>query len=372
MERTLNVAVLPSSEIFLNGAIFEKNKHRDDCLFFFRLFKELGLKEGFNVRTVDHFLPGDIDVLVFYRFDLNVHKILKLIGSNKRVKLVHVMHEPSTVVPFHIFKIIEGLPFDLQYILNDDVAEKSSTVNKICYGVTPILINDIPHVEFKNKKFITTISGSKSSGSAGELYSERERAIIYFANMRTGFDLYGMGWEKCNSEEIIKTYRGSVNDKKDTLKNYKFTLCFENTKGVRGYITEKIFDCFSAGSVPIYYGAPNIDKYIPKECYVDFRDFETYDVLYDFLYTMSESQYNKYLDAAKNFIESDDYSSVNAIGYVDTLVKGLVEIGNKEVCRSVLGFRFRLLAGVFVNCVFYFKNFKKMRRYIFELMVPTQ
>jgi len=89
------------------------------------------------------------------------------------------------------------------------------------------------------------------------------------------------------------------------LKNYKFTLCFENTKGSRGYITEKIFDCFAAATVPIYYGAPNVGDYIPKECFIDFRNFRNYESLYTFLHEMTVIDYQSYLDAVKEFIKTE-------------------------------------------------------------------
>ena len=42
---------------------------------------------------------------------------------------------------------------------------------------------------------------------------------------------------------------------------YKFIICFENSK-TPGYVTEKIFNVFLSGSIPIYDGAPNINEYI--------------------------------------------------------------------------------------------------------------
>ncbi|MCL1721757.1 glycosyltransferase family 10, partial [Vibrio parahaemolyticus] len=52
-----------------------------------------------------------------------------------------------------------------------------------------------------------------------------------------------------------KSYKGSVESKTHTLKNYKFCICFENAQMIEGYITEKIFDCFFSATVPIYWGA---------------------------------------------------------------------------------------------------------------------
>lgn len=72
-------------------------------------------------------------------------------------------------------------------------------------------------------------------------------------------------------------------DKIAVLKNDQFCVCYENTKDVRGYVSEKIFDCFKAGVVPVYLGASNICEYVPKSSFVDRRDFASDQEVYDFL-----------------------------------------------------------------------------------------
>ncbi|MDA3966383.1 MULTISPECIES: glycosyltransferase family 10 domain-containing protein [Helicobacter] len=44
------------------------------------------------------------------------------------------------------------------------------------------------------------------------------------------------------------------------LKDYKFNLCFENSS-YAGYTTERIFDAFIAGCIPIYWGDPVISGF---------------------------------------------------------------------------------------------------------------
>ena len=44
-----------------------------------------------------------------------------------------------------------------------------------------------------------------------------------------------------------------VANKHEWLQNYKFNLCFENAS-FPGYLTEKLFDAYNAGCVPIYWG----------------------------------------------------------------------------------------------------------------------
>lgn len=55
----------------------------------------------------------------------------------------------------------------------------------------------------------------------------------------------------------------------ETIRRYRFTLAFENSID-DDYVTEKFFDPLTAGSVPVYLGAPNIADFAPAEkCFID-------------------------------------------------------------------------------------------------------
>ena len=96
-----------------------------------------------------------------------------------------------------------------------------------------------------------------------------------------------------------------VDNKKETMEKYKFSICYENARDIPGYITEKIFDSFFAGCVPIYWGANNILDYVPKECFVDFRDFNNYEELYKFIKNMNDIEYLKYLTNIEQYLNSE-------------------------------------------------------------------
>jgi hypothetical protein len=61
-----------------------------------------------------------------------------------------------------------------------------------------------------------------------------------------------------NSIELVQLYS-----------QYKFIICFENSK-TDGYVTEKIFNVFLAGSIPIYDGAPNVTDYILPGSFIQY------------------------------------------------------------------------------------------------------
>ena len=44
--------------------------------------------------------------------------------------------------------------------------------------------------------------------------------------------------------------------------------------GMKGYISEKIFDCFYSGAIPIYLGATDVKDYIQEDTFIDYRNFE--------------------------------------------------------------------------------------------------
>jgi hypothetical protein len=58
-----------------------------------------------------------------------------------------------------------------------------------------------------------------------------------------------------------------------TIAHYKFCLSFENALET-DYVTEKFFDPLLVGTVPVYRGAPNIDRFAPGEhAFINANDF---------------------------------------------------------------------------------------------------
>lgn len=55
-----------------------------------------------------------------------------------------------------------------------------------------------------------------------------------------------------------------IETKEEALNDYMFSIVVENAK-IEGYFTEKIIDCLSVGTIPIYWGCPNIGDYFNKE-----------------------------------------------------------------------------------------------------------
>ena len=85
-----------------------------------------------------------------------------------------------------------------------------------------------------------------------------------------------------------------------------------------GYITEKIFNVFQAGAIPIYDGAPDIFNFIDPESFLSFNDddlLEKIDYLKD-----NEKEYNKIINAQKINSSIIDNITKTTQNYLDDLL----------------------------------------------------
>jgi hypothetical protein len=64
---------------------------------------------------------------------------------------------------------------------------------------------------------------------------------------------------------------GPVANKIEFLSLYKFSIAMENSEG-DGYISEKIYDSFISGTIPIYYGDYTVDEYLNPKSFILIKD----------------------------------------------------------------------------------------------------
>lgn len=319
------VSIFPyNTSEYLNNKGFDprNNKGIESSIF-------LNLRKYLNFRNIEICTFDACEEKPKYKivyFDLpylwNIKAWKMILRSRK--KNILICNESSLIVPFNYWKIFH-LFFTKVYSWYDGF-DTNKKYRKILLPKSSNGINTKP-VKFKDKKFLVFINKNilpfypfKLLNLFGkELYTERINGVNYFENkIPNDFSLYGRGWnepKKRNLTEAIfgfkkyKTYKGPVDDKIKTLSNFKYSLCFENLTDVNGYVTEKIFDCLKARCVPIYWGASDIKKYIPQDCFIDYRDFGNFDKLLEYLKSIDEKTYNVYIRniekllADKKFIE---------------------------------------------------------------------
>lgn len=276
----------------------DKILNRDNCV-----------KHFYDLRTELRKLGHDLKTSMIASLPINSIVITSGIPDKEHAillrerarKIITFIWEPITIEP-QSYSSKHLIDIDIVFTMWDDQIDNKKIFKLYYPNPTIFLIDDIP--PFHTKKMLTMIAanGIAHYNINGELYSERRRAIDYFTNHMQNFTFYGRGgW---NAHQ--KGYGGLVENKEHILKNYKFCICFENTKNMNGYVTEKIFDCMHAGCIPIYLGAPNITQYVPADCFIDMRNFKNYEELQKFIMHMSEETYAIYIKNIKQFLSSEN------------------------------------------------------------------
>jgi Glycosyltransferase family 10 (fucosyltransferase) C-term len=110
-----------------------------------------------------------------------------------------------------------------------------------------------------------------------------------------GIDLFGKGSPH------------PIEHKEEGLDDYRFSIAIENSRA-SNYFTEKLLDCFATGTVPIYWGCPNLSKWFNVDGVI------TFDTAADIPLILEGCEYSRHLKAAKENLErmrefeiTDDY-----------------------------------------------------------------
>ncbi len=207
----------------------------------------------------------------------------------------------------------------------------------------------------QDRQFLTLISSNRLPRiDWNELYTERHRALEYFSQYGE-INLYGNGWDhlpyrvgefwvpgrvmkvyryarertpflrKHPIEEVLrKVYKGAVQSKYDTMSGYTFALCYENMV-LKGWLNEKIFDAFYAGTIPIYWGASDVTDYIPEDCFIDKRKYPTYPELRAYLKSLSEKEIERYRENARDFLASEKFQPFSKESFVKLFTDAVEE-----------------------------------------------
>lgn len=317
--------------------ISDTNINRDNYGYFYFMLKDIFKRTNIDLSTCDINKP-DISTIVIY--------------NGLTQKFIDFGYKKSYLLAIESTHV-DPMSFDKEYhqyfkkifTWNDDLIDNKKYF-KVNYAF------DIPKTIPKNfvgKKLCCTIAGNKSANHLDELYTKRVDFIRWFEKHHPEeFDLYGTGWNRyrfkgikvirvlnkvpCMPElfaklrsQIYPSYKGLIDSKFETMQNYKFAICYENIKDQNGYITEKVFDCFFAGCVPIYWGAKNVTEHIPKECFIDKRKFESFEEIYEYIKNMDERTYMSYLDAIEEFLNSSKVDPFRAETFANTIVNEILK-----------------------------------------------
>jgi hypothetical protein len=307
----MKISFVINSDFFLGNRIFAENDilvNRDDCQRqWIELKKEL-LILGIKFDTYDISPIDKCDLVLFLNTpDANDVNFKKALLYNKPCYLVinelELIHTSNANFELHSYflkiftyqnRLIDNIKyFKLNYSFNFENIRQFRN-NSVCE---------------KDKLFVM-VAGNKSLNHIHELYSERIKTIRWFEKFASSdFDLFGVGWNSALPfyrkffTKSFKLYRGAIESKVTTISHYKFNFCYENAV-IDGWITEKLFDSYSANSVPIYWGCSSISKFVNEHCYIDRSKFKSNKELYNYIVNLSDIEYDSYQENINIFIDN--------------------------------------------------------------------
>lgn len=306
----------------LNNRIFDPQR-RDPKARGMQRFRAFMAARGAEVVTVDTIRPDDPNVKNVLYFDYNWRMIrsdpyLLHFPQQKRALIVI---EPANVNPSLYYTSLLRRRFETVFTWDLGLLKRNPSYARINVpvGAEPGAYRENPFrgFAFADKRLLVAVSMNRWSYMPQSTYAIRKKAYRFFERAYPArFDLYGVGWnapcvfyEKWFGCPQFASWRGAIDSSFDAkvrkIASYRFALCFENNASEPGYVSEKITDCFCARCVPVYYGSEGTDQLIPRDAWIDLRDFRDFAELGRFLAGMNEAEHRRYLEAIDRFMLSD-------------------------------------------------------------------
>ena len=116
------------------------------------------------------------------------------------------------------------------------------------------------------------------------------------------------------------SWRGTVERKHEVLDRARFSICYENSRGSPGYMSEKIFDCLTSGCVPVYIGTSHSRPPIPEDCFIDGDQFGTPSDMLAYIERIDAGHFAMYQQCIREFLASDEAQRFTNEHWCETLV----------------------------------------------------
>lgn len=325
---TKSVYVDPSYKAYYDDRLFDHSDpvlNRDDTLApYIRLRAALD-QQGIELHTADFLVQraGKDQVADYYSLGVLDNFVQLKMRNDVRLQ-AFVIFEPPVVDPY-LYRALPELTaaFENVYVHNtegDGYSLKGVDQTRLqkLYWPQPHM-DVLPEYWVRDKRlrrFVMINGNHKPVSYSEELYSKRIEALAALAKYGK-VDLYGRGWERWWSRNsmwlpywrhlrtLMSIYKGACTSKYEVLSQYDFAICFENM-AMKGYITEKIFDCFYAGTIPVYLGAKDITELIPEDAYLDCRKFSSWESMHKKVMNMTDAEVQSMRSAGRAFIQSKE------------------------------------------------------------------
>ena len=240
--------------------------------------KQFSYVYDLDVGDFDLTLLQDDSILKYLNKDIlkeNTKPIVAFVAEGPHLFNQKEVYE-KLISNHSLFTIILGWHESLHHLPNfqfQPITEISQ------WSILPTELNTQDFQIYNKSKQISFISSNKNICPGHQL---RLECVNEISKHQPHVDIFGRGINPIQS-------------KLEGLKDYYYSITMENTK-LPSYFTEKIIDCFLSGTIPIYYGCVNIEKYFNIK---GILTFDTKDELIDIINKLTPEFYQDNLEAIK-------------------------------------------------------------------------
>ncbi|OGG38373.1 hypothetical protein A3D55_00390 [Candidatus Jorgensenbacteria bacterium RIFCSPHIGHO2_02_FULL_45_20] len=291
--------------------------------------------KGIEINTYDLYKKGDkIDLWIMMEPSPQKYFLMLKRGICPKKVLFFIL-EPDIVNPWAWKYLKLYMPFHKAFLSwSSDLVKRYPGKFVELKVPIPFDKSKYPHYKEKIKKNLCVLMQSnKFSNIKGELYSLRREIVRFYEKRGDGLlDLYGLGWNTENTRHLGKSkplyttlYKGFAEDKWETFSEYWFAFCIQNSIP-SGDFEYDPFMAMATGTVPIYLPPPNADKYVPKDTYINYNDFENLEELTKYLMSLKKTpEYEKYRESGWKYINSARYRPFTVEEFSEKVYEGIIK-----------------------------------------------
>lgn len=212
--------------------------------------------------------------------------------------------------------ICESRAIFYEWGIKKDIFEHN--LNLICDSYDRIFFADREFCK-KNPKLEFGFAGSNLPWCKNQKIFDKTKLVSMFASSKK----VTVGHHK--RHEIAEKFKGKIDifggaagssrlgeggspwpDKSAAINDYMFQIVLENDS-YKTYFTEKVTDCFATGTIPVYWGAPDIGDYFNKDGIIILDDNFNIDDLTPELYYSKINAIKDNFERVQNLMSSDDW-----------------------------------------------------------------